>query len=128
MILVDTSVIVDFLRSPTTAMLEWLRDNEAAICGVTRAEVLAGVRNQADLRRVSASLDALGQVPVSEAVWQALGRNLFALRAAGTTVPFADALIATVAVENDLSLWARDAHYPRIQAIVTALRLFPEPK
>ena len=36
----------------------------------------------------------------------------------------ADAMIATVAIENDLELWTRDAHFVQIQGVLTQLRLF----
>jgi predicted nucleic acid-binding protein len=35
--------------------------------------------------------------------------------------------IATVAIANGIELWARDRHFPLIQSILPALRLFQEP-
>ncbi len=127
MILIDTSVLVDYLRSPTDQTLRAFEENAAAICGVTRAEVLAGARKPADLDRIAKSLDALEQVVIHDSIWARLGRNLSFLRTAGVTVPFADALIATIAIENDLAVWTRDAHFAQIQSVLTDLRLFPEP-
>jgi hypothetical protein len=127
MILIDTSVLVDYLRSPTDRTLRLFEETGAAICGVTRAEILAGARNPADIDRIARSLDVLGQVGITEGLWDVLGKNLSLLRAAGATVPFADALIATLANENDLELWTRDSHFVRIQSILTGLRLFQEP-
>jgi predicted nucleic acid-binding protein len=128
MILIDTSVLVDYLRSPTDHARCLFEENEAAICGVTRAEVLAGARNPADLDRIAISLDVLGQVAIAEGLWDVLGKNLSLLRTAGATVPFADAVIATLAIENDLELWTRDMHFLRLQGILTGLRLFQEPE
>ncbi len=42
MILVDTSVLVDYLRLPSDRVLHLFEENEAAICGVIRAEMPAG--------------------------------------------------------------------------------------
>lgn len=53
--------------------------------------------------------------------------NDHALRAAGLSVPFADAVLATVAIANDVELWARDIHYPMIQTVLPQLKLFQEP-
>lgn len=64
---------------------------------------------------------------IPQDLWAALGRNLSALRAHGITVPFPDALIATVAIENDLELWTRDAHFSLIQGVLPQLKLFAEP-
>ena len=49
------------------------------------------------------------------------------LRRRGVTVPFQDAFMATLAIANDIELWARDAHYPMIQSILPSLKLFQEP-
>ncbi len=56
-----------------------------------------------------------------------LGDNLNTLRAGGMTIPFADAVIATVAVVNDIDLWTRDAHFTLVQGVLPALKLFAEP-
>jgi predicted nucleic acid-binding protein len=107
--------------------LRLFEENGAAICGVTRAELLAGARNPTDHDRIARSIDVLEQVEISEDLWDLLGKNLSFLRAAGATVPFADALIATLAIQNNLELWTRDIHFVRIQGILTGLRLFQEP-
>ena len=39
MILVDTSVVIDYLRSADATLLALFQAHDAAICGVTRAEV-----------------------------------------------------------------------------------------
>ena len=46
MILVDTSIVVELLRSPDQQMTDVLRAEGGAICGVTRAEVLHGSRDE----------------------------------------------------------------------------------
>ena len=38
-----------------------------------------------------------------------------------------DAIIATVAIENNVELWTRDSDFTNIQAILPKLRLFIEP-
>jgi predicted nucleic acid-binding protein len=86
--------------------------------------VLAGARNSDDLDRIALSLDVLEQVAIVEEFWDLLGKNLSLLRAAGVPVPLVDAMIATLAIENDLELWSRDAHFLRIRDILTSLRLF----
>lgn len=44
MTLVDTSVVIDFLRSGDAKLHGLFQSLPGAICGVTRAEVLHGVR------------------------------------------------------------------------------------
>lgn len=100
MILAETTVTFDYLRTPTPRLLKSIQDNHSAICGVTVAEVYAGAKVVSDLARYTAALSVFGTVAIPETIWQALGRNLFALRRSGTTVAFADAIIAMVAIEN----------------------------
>jgi predicted nucleic acid-binding protein len=38
-----------------------------------------------------------------------------------------DVLIAAVALENDAELWTRAHHFPMIQTVLPALKLFQEP-
>jgi predicted nucleic acid-binding protein len=56
----------------------------------------------------------------------AIGDSLAALRAGGVTVPLADAIIATAAISNNISLWTRDNHFQQIKAIIPVLSLHSE--
>jgi predicted nucleic acid-binding protein len=127
MILTDTSVVVQFLRVPTPRLLQIIQNSHAGICGATVAEVYAGARSAPDLARLTAALGLFGSVTIPGDLWPKLGHNLFSLRTSGITVPFTDALIATVAIENALELWTYDAHFPLIQNAVPQLKLFHEP-
>jgi predicted nucleic acid-binding protein len=56
-----------------------------------------------------------------------IGNNLAQLRRSGLTVPLADAVIATLGIENDVEVWSRDQYFPAIQAVLPRLKLFQEP-
>jgi predicted nucleic acid-binding protein len=127
MILVDTTLVVDYLRAPTPRMIRTIKDHEAAICGATLAEIYAGGRSPQDFPKYDASLSIFGRVAIPKKIWPSLGRNLALLGAKGLSVPFPDALIATVALDNNLELWQHDRHFPDIQQVIPALRLFQEP-
>jgi predicted nucleic acid-binding protein len=45
MILVDAGVLIDFLRTKDPKLDHLFRSRQAAICGATRSEVLAGSRS-----------------------------------------------------------------------------------
>ena len=127
MILADTTVVLDYLTAPTVRMVKIIRRHGAAICGVTLAEVYAGARSPADFQRYDASLSVFGLVPIPKKIWPSLGRNLALLAGKGVTVPFPDAVIATVALANDLELWHHDRHFEDIQTVIPRLKLFQEP-
>ncbi|MBO0698444.1 MAG: PIN domain-containing protein [Zavarzinella sp.] len=127
MILVDSSVIFDHTRNRDPRLAGWFKTNPVAVCGVVRAEVPHGARNAGDRANLEALLNRFAQVPIPEATWDTVGDHLAVLRSNGLTVPFPDAVLATVAVVNNIELWTRDAHFPLIQKWLPALQLFQEP-
>jgi predicted nucleic acid-binding protein len=96
-------------------------------CAELHAPNCYGVRTATERTDVLAMLGTLGAVPMPESIWDEVGDNLAALRAGGLTLPFPDAVIATIAITNDLELWTRDAHFTHVQRILPALKLFAEP-
>ena len=128
MILVDTSVVIDFSRSGDPAMLATFQAEDAAICGVTRAEVLHGSRDAKHAARLTAALDSFRQEAIPELLWDTIGANLASLRSRAVTVPFADVIIATLAIALDVELWTRDKQFGMIRSVLPALKLFQEPK
>jgi predicted nucleic acid-binding protein len=108
MILVDSTVFIDYLRKKDRKLFNLMKQHGGAVCGIIRAEVLHGARDPKDRRRIVAALNALDQISIPDALWDMIGDNLARLRASGLTVPFNDAAIATVAIFLDVEVWARD--------------------
>ena len=127
MILVDTGVLIDFLRTKDPRLGNLFRTLPVATCGVIRAEILAGARGAADRQRLVVFLAAFQPVSTPDSIWDLVGDNLSALGAKGIVVPLPDVLAATLAIEEDLEVWARDPHYATIQQHIPRLRLFQEP-
>lgn len=127
MILVDTSVLIDVIRTGDPQLTGLLRQHGGAVCGVVRAELLQGVRSAADRQQTLTMLSTLGYLPTSEPAWDVVGDNLHTLRAHGVTIPLSDGVLATLAILNDLELWTRDAHFALAQKWLPALKLFREP-
>jgi predicted nucleic acid-binding protein len=127
MILIDTNVVIDYLRSSDPKLLRDLPTLPVAVCGVTRAEILGGQRSAKQRSREVAVLDSFIQLPIQDVVWDQVGDHLAALRAGGVTVPFQDVVIATVAITSGIELWTRDQHFGLVRSLVPALRLFAEP-
>ena len=127
MILVDTSVLIDALRRPDPWREKVFVEFRAAICGIVRAEVLAGARTAGDAQRLDEALASFPYVPFDESLWAMVGSNIALLRRAGVTAPFQDVAIATLAIAQDIELWTRDGHFPQLQTVLGRLRLLPEP-
>jgi predicted nucleic acid-binding protein len=127
MILVDTSVLIDYQRTRDPKLKQLFTAQTVAICGATRAELLHGARNLGNRRNLLRFLNTFQQVSIPDALWDTVGDHLATLRAAGLTIPFADAVIITVGIVNDFEVWARDQHFSDVQRVLPALRLFQEP-
>ena len=127
MILLDTSVLIHFLRTADPKIAAVLTANSVAVSVVTRAEILHGSKSEPDFRKLTAMLDQFLQVGVEPDPWDDLARNLYELRRRGIVVPFPDALIATIAIRNSLDLYAYDKHFPLVKAAFPSLKLFVEP-
>ena len=127
MIFLDSSVVIDFTRGTDAKLQVLFGTLNLALCGIVRAEVLAGSRSAKDRSTLVAILDGVTQVSIAESMWNAVGDNLATLRRGGVTVPFPDVVIATVAMAHDLELWTRDVQFSHIQRVLPALKLFQEP-
>lgn len=127
MILVDANVIIGYLKKPDPKILGLFHAHQAAVCGITRAEVLHGALNPADRHRLFNQLNVFAQVTIPTSIWDAVGDALAALRAGGITVPFPDVVLACVAIEYGIELWTRDAHFSLMQTVLSSLMLFREP-
>lgn len=127
MILVDTSVVIDYAKGKDARLQALLPTLPVAICGITRAEMLHGARDPADRQKLLTLLATFAQVAIPDSLWDNVGDHLAALRAAGMPIPFQDVVIATVAISNGIKLWSRDQHFAAVQHVLPALVLFQEP-
>lgn len=125
MILVDTSVWIDFLnsrRGPTGDELERLiRSNAPAVLtGVVVSEVLQGLKQNVDL-----VTGLLARWPLIEpegfVTYEAAAAIYRMARGRGVTLSTIDALIAALALENDAALFSLDRDFERLT--FTGLRL-----
>lgn len=131
MILVDTSVLIDYLRGTDNAAVERFQhilDNNLAfgISPLTYLEVLQGTRTEKDYTAVKSYLEThrfFGLQDEKES-YAAAARIYFDCRRKGLTInSTVDCLIAQTAIENDLVLLHHDADFARMQK-VSALKAY----
>ncbi|MDQ1510347.1 MAG: hypothetical protein QOG50_2191 [Actinomycetota bacterium] len=129
MIVVDTSVWIDFFRGATTPAVERfvaLVDDDAgiAITDVILTEILQGLRSEADVRRVERrlspfeilSLEGLDDFRQAAALYRAARRKGITIRRT------LDCLIASVCIREGVALLHTDADFDRLASCST-LRL-----
>lgn len=127
MILIDTSVVIDYARGKDTKLVALVPTLSLAICGVVRAELLNGARDAKHRATLITMLATFQRIPIPEPLWDTVGDNLAILRAKGITLPLPDVVIATLGIENDLEVWSRDPHFSMMQGALPRLKLFQEP-
>jgi predicted nucleic acid-binding protein len=117
MILVDSSVWIDFFRgtvTPQTERLDALLSSELLVVGdLILAEVLQGFSSERDFNQARKLLTALDVVTLGgpEIAIQA-ARNFRTLRARGVTIrKTIDTLIATRCIESDYALLFSDRDF-----------------
>lgn len=122
MILVDSSVWIDFLRGTDTPQRRMLHamirdDHDAAICDLVLTEVLQGIRGDNEYREVKECLQAFPcYSPVSPQTWLHAADIYRSCRRQGRTVrKTVDCIMAAICIENDLILLHSDRDFTVIE-------------
>ena len=123
MILADSNIIIDYWNAPTDEVTQIFEKEDIAICGIIEAELLHGARSDKEISQIEEALSCFEHLSIGEN-WYRLGRMLYRLRRSGITVPFTDAVIADVAIRNNISLITNDHHFRLISAVIPELRLY----
>ena len=121
MILVDTSVWVDHLRSPEPTLVENLERANVLIHPMVIGELACG--NLVDRRQ---RLDDWGALPrIAESTHEEVMAMLESRRLTGRGIGFIDAHLLCAALREGALLWTRDASLRR--ACEACAVAFPEP-
>lgn len=124
MILADTNIFIDFWNKPTEDLKNVFIQEDIAICGVVRAELLHGAVSAKDFANITTMLEAFDEFNLEIPDWQILGDNLYNLRKKGISIPFSDAIIATIALNHGIPIWTGDKHFLLIQSVLTGLNIY----
>lgn len=127
MVLVDTSAMVEFFRRQGAlevklAVRGLLDAFEATLCGPVELEFLGGARRE-EKDRIQAWLNILPYLRNDQKLWRKGAETYSRLRSEGLTVPWNDALIATLALGADCRVYAVDKHFSAMAPIL-GVRLY----
>ena len=126
-ILADTNIFIDFWNNPTEDLKNVFIKEDIAVCGVVRAELLHGAVSAKDFANITTMLEAFDEFNLEIPDWQILGDNLYNLRKQGISVPFSDAIIATIALKHGIPIWTGDRHFLLIQSVLIGLNIYQTP-
>lgn len=130
MILVDTSVWVDFFRGHSSRQCQSLEtavdeDRDLCTCGPVLTEVFQGIVDRRQANTVLARFKPLIYLPLSRDAFMTAADIYRSTRMAGKTVRSAlDCIIAACAIRHDASLLHRDRDFDVI-ADVAGLKVEP---
>ena len=117
---IDTSVWIPYFRDGGADFGDFIDalidENRVHINGIVLAELLTGARSSAEIDRLSLALAGLKFVPSDRDSFQSAGRNGYALKRKGISVPLSDIIIATDCIDHSLVLIEADRHYAAIAA------------
>jgi len=121
MILVDTTVWIDFFAARPIAHVEALENlindrEDICICGIILAEVLQGIRKDSEFQKVRELFINLIFLPMHYPVFLKSAEIFRKLRRKGITIRKSmDCMIASVAIENDIPILHNDKDFQPIE-------------
>jgi predicted nucleic acid-binding protein len=118
-VVIDTSAWIDFFRpqgdsAVKEAIKPLISEERVLLPGIIKTELLRGTKSKKEYEMLEELLKGLIYLPVEEDFWGRLSRFSFGLLRKGVVVPFADAYIALLAIENGVCLLHRDKHFDLI--------------
>ena len=119
--LLDTSAAAAFLRGDQLLADRVARLDEVFTSVVAVGELLYGARHSsnpdANLDRVASFVSAIVVLPCDDATAAVYARVKQGLRAKGRPIPDNDLWIASTAIQHELALVDRDAHFDQIEEL-----------
>ena len=133
MILVDTSVLVDYFKGVTTDATSVLgnlvaEEADLAISPYTYQELLQGARTEPEFARLKRvlSTQVFLWLPMDTKTFEKAARLYFDLRRSGVTVRSTiDVLIALTAIEHRVRLLNSDRDFDQMAEHLTDLLIYP---
>lgn len=115
MVIVDTSAWITFFRRDGDHFVKLsvkglLEAFEAALCGPVEMEFLGGTRPH-EMQRIQPWFNLIPYLSNDQKLWRKAANNYSTLRAKGHTLPWNDILIATIALEKGVAVYAHDQHF-----------------
>ena len=120
-VIVDTSALIDFLKNnePNSATVEALiKDKRLITTGIIIAELLQGVKSSNEETCVCNLVDGIPVIELNSGLWLKAGKLSCSLRRKGITLPLTDIAIATLSIENNLSIFTLDKHFEQVPGVI----------
>ncbi len=127
MLLADTNVFIKLengSKDERESIKSIMSRNDVIVCGVVRAELVHGARSEKNRQETQDFLDLYRPLDLESADWRILGDQLYRYKMGGFTVPFTDAMIASIALKYDIPVWANDKHFDMMKNVIPLLKVY----
>lgn len=119
MVLIDSSAWIFALRKKPFLLLKDRVDHLLGIdivytFGMVMLEILGGAKTKGEFERLKERLEALDRISTDEKFWRRASKLAFDLQRKGLTIPYADIMIASAAIESEAMLLHADSHFDLI--------------
>ncbi len=121
MVLVDTTVWIDFFANKTTPQVSVLdlllaEGEDVCTCGIVLAEILQGIRDDSAYRKTKSYFENLIYLPINQKIFIKSANIYRGLRKNGITIRKSlDCMIAAIAIEHHVQLLHNDRDFVPIE-------------
>ncbi len=115
-VIVDTSIWIEYFKG-NEAAAKFIHDQanfEVNLAGPILTELIQGIKTESEKSAFSMIMASLPCITISDQDWVNAGEIGSDLRKKGVTVPFADLIIYTAALNNNCSILTLDSHFEMI--------------
>jgi predicted nucleic acid-binding protein len=122
-ILVDSCIYITHLKRGIDfrqLLVPALRAGQLYNCGVVRAEVLRGIREQKFYDEVAAFFDIIPEVPTDAKIWRQVSQMAWSAARQGFAPPTTDFVIAACAMRVRAMVITLDKHFAQIPGITVS--------
>jgi hypothetical protein len=119
-VVVDTSVWIAFFRDKqpiASKLTDLIENHQAFLTGVVLAEILQGIKNTREEKRILEAVLGVPDLEISNHVWAKTGQMSALLRRKGINIPLTDAALAVLCFEHSFSLFTLDKHFEGISGV-----------
>lgn len=125
-ILVDSCIYITYIKRKIDFrqfLVPALRAGQLYNCGVVRAEVLRGIREERFYAEVEAFFDIIPEVPADAKLWRQVSRMAWETARKGFAPPTTDFVIAAAAQRVRATVITLDKHFDQIPGVTVSAEL-----
>ncbi len=125
-ILVDSCIYITYIKRRIDfrqLLVPALRAGQLYNCGVVRAEVLRGIRDEKSYAEVEAFFDIIPEIPADARLWRQVSRMAWEAARKGFAPPTTDFVIAASAQRVRATVITLDKHFEQISGVAVRAEL-----